>query len=58
MKYGLYSKNNLEECITTCSFTEWYSYEYPLEKAIKILSTRKALNIDKFNELFVVRETK
>ena len=58
MKYGLYSKNNLEECITTCSFNEWCSYEFPVEKAVNIFHRRKGLPIEEFNKIFVVREIK
>ncbi len=58
MKYGLYSKNNLEECIITFSFTEYCSYFSPLEKASYKFLKLKNLPPEEFNKLFIVKEIK
>lgn len=55
-KYGLYSKYNTNECITTCEFDidkrSLLPYITPEDKALYIFSERKKLKPSTINKLF------
>lgn len=55
MKYGLFLG---DECITTCEFNEWCSYNTPFSKAVKFFCVRKCLNEKQLFDLFYIKEIK
>lgn len=50
-KYGLYSKNNLDECITSINRMD-------IRGAYFKFRLQKRLSIEEFDKLFVVKECK
>lgn len=50
-KYGLYSKNNLDECITTVIRTN-------IDNSTFYFRLQKRLSTEEFNKLFEVKEIK
>jgi hypothetical protein len=55
-RYEIYSKNNLDRCITNVSFNEWCSYNTPMEKALAKFSIK--LNVPNYTlfDDFIIKE--